>query len=202
MVVNTQNIALLILAAGSSTRMGKPKQLLPWNGTTLLGNAINNALASRSKNVVVVLGSRAEVIRSEILVDGIETVENSNWRLGLGNSIATGIKFLLKKTEDFDGVLIMLADQPLIDTDYLNLMITLFYDVPQSIVATAYENRAGVPALFHRRYFNVLAGLEEDYGAKEIIEHNETEVYKIDPTEKSFDIDTQSQYQYLIKKLK
>lgn len=198
-----KNIGILILAAGSSTRMGHPKQLLPWKNTTLVGNAIQNALATRCEAICVVLGANAKLIHKQAIHHHeIEVIENLAWQSGMGSSIAAGMDFILKKNRDFDGILIMLADQPLIDTDYLNKMITLFYSSTHSIVATAYKNRAGVPALFDKSYFTELAQLTQDYGAKELISQNKNEVLTLDPKEKSIDIDTESEYNQLINKIK
>lgn len=169
MLASKKNIAILILAAGSSSRMGQPKQLLPWKDTTLLGNAIRNATTSTAKAIYVVLGANAKRIQKEIVDGEIEVIENPDWQHGIGSSIGIGMKMLLKKDNDFDGILIMLADQPLIDKDYLNLMITSFYSQREHIIATAYKNRAGVPALFYKAYFNELADLKNDFGAKEQI---------------------------------
>lgn len=202
MARQVKNIAVLILAAGSSSRMGQPKQLLPWKDTTLLGNAIRNAVALNPKSVIVVLGANAKVIREGIADNKFEVIENLQWKSGLGTSIAAGMNFLLKKKSEFDAVLIVLADQPLIDSDYLNLMITSFYNAPQSIIATSYKNRAGVPALFNSSYFYRLSQLEKDFGAKEIIDQNENDVLTIDPKNKSLDIDTQSEYQNIINNIK
>ena len=202
MVASKKNIALFILAAGSSSRMGQPKQLLPWKDTTLLGNAIRNATSSWARTIYVVLGANTKNIRKEIVHNQIEVVENPDWDLGIGSSIAIGMNMLLKKDIKFDGTLIMLADQPLIDKDYLNLMITSFYNQPERIMATAYKNRAGVPALFDKAYFNELECLKNDFGAKELIAQNESEVFTINPYNKSVDVDTKSEYQNLIKKTK
>jgi molybdenum cofactor cytidylyltransferase len=118
-----KNIAILILAAGASSRMGRTKQLLPWQDTTLLGSAIRTARDSNAKSVAVVLGANAESIRGRVNVGrGVKTdadfVENTAWETGLGSSIACGTEFLIEKKIVYDGILIMLADQPLIDTEY------------------------------------------------------------------------------------
>lgn len=202
MLASKKNITILILAAGSSSRMGQPKQLLPWKDTTLLGNAIRNATSSSARAIYVVLGANAKSIRKEIVASEIEVIENPDWQHGIGSSIAIGMKILLKKDNDFDGILIMLADQPLIDKDYLNLMITAFNNQPECIIATAYRNRAGVPALFDKVYFNELEDLENDFGAKELIGKNRDKIFTINPDNKSVDIDTKSEYQNLIKNIK
>lgn len=196
-MASLKNIAILILAAGASSRMGKVKQLLPWEDTDLLGNAIKNAKASNAKSVVVVLGAHVESIQNKITDKGVVIIENKNWRSGLGSSIACGTDFLIKSKNRTNGILIMLADQPLMDTSYLNAMMAAFNTEQETIIATAYKNRAGVPALFSTSYFNKLTKLDDDFGAKKIIDSSE-HVLVLNPGEKTIDIDTKSEYERLI----
>ncbi len=198
-MVSPKNIAILILAAGASSRMGRPKQLLPWQDTTLLGNAIRKAKASDAKTVIVVLGANAASIQNGITEKNIEIVKNMGWSSGLGSSIASGTDFLINKENKPNGILIMLADQPLIDTAYLNAMIAAFNPEQEVIVATAYENRAGVPALFSESYFKKLTKLDDDFGAKKIIDSQKENILVLDLGQRTVDIDTKSDYQKLNK---
>src|SRR5680860_1232621 len=99
------NIAIVILAAGASSRMGQAKQLLPWEDTTLLGNAIRKAKASDANSVIVVLGANAESIRMEISESQIIIIENPIWASGLGTSIARGTCLLYTSPSPRDGLL-------------------------------------------------------------------------------------------------
>ena len=195
------NIAIVILAAGASSRMGQVKQLLPWEDTTLLGNAIRKAKASDANSVIVVLGANAESIRMEISESQIIIIENPIWASGLGTSIARGTDFLIKNKNKPNGILVMLADQPLIDTAYLNAMMAAFNPEQEMIIATAYENRAGVPALFSKDYYKKLITLDDDFGAKEIIDYQKENVMILDLKQKTVDIDTKKDYENLIKNL-
>ncbi|WP_373517677.1 NTP transferase domain-containing protein [Pricia sp.] len=197
-----KNIAIIILAAGASSRMGQTKQLLPWKDTTLLGNAIRTAKASDASSVVVVLGANAESIRKEISDNQIAIVENLVWDLGLGSSIACGTDFLIKKKNKPNGIFIMLADQPLIDTAYLNAMMVAFNPEQDVIIATAYENGAGVPALFSENYYRKLTKLDDDSGAKDLIQSQKENVVVLDLEQKTVDIDTKTDYDNLTRKLK
>ncbi|MDT7830413.1 nucleotidyltransferase family protein [Pricia sp. S334] len=190
-----KNIAVLILAAGASSRMGLVKQLLPWKDTTLLGQTIQTATASDAASVTVVLGANAASIRNGIAKFEVGIVENSDWSAGLGSSIARGTDYLTDKDNKPDGILMMLADQPLIDTVYLNTMMVAFERGQRPIVATRYENRAGVPALFSASLFEELMALENDSGAKDIIE--EHDVLVLDSEGITVDIDTKSDYEKL-----
>ncbi|PKA96403.1 molybdenum cofactor cytidylyltransferase [Flavobacteriaceae bacterium MAR_2009_75] len=197
---NTNNIAILILAAGSSSRMGRPKQLLSWGKTNLIGNAIDQAKNSQSDKIVVVLGANSELIKDKIGRWEVDIVENEDWKAGLGSSLAKGVTHLTEH-ETFDGILVMLADQPLIDSAYLNLLIESFYTTSYSIIATAYSKRAGVPALFDKKFFESLCDLGEDNGAKLIIEQFGHEVLSLDPGKKATDIDTEVDYINLTNRL-
>ena len=118
---DTQNIAVLILAAGNSSRMGeRVKQVLPWKTTTLLGHAVEQASTSMASRTYVVLGAYEEIIRAEVNLDEVVTIQNTNWENGLGNSITAGMEQFSAQSLSYDAVLIMLADQPFIDSNYLN----------------------------------------------------------------------------------
>lgn len=195
-----KSIAIVILAAGASSRMEKTKQLLSYKNTTLLGHAIRSAKGSLAASVVVVLGANAARIRKEITEEDVKILENKNWKRGLGSSIAYGANFLTHAEKIPDGILVMLADQPLIDTAYLNAMIAAF-EAGQEIVATDYGNRAGVPALFGASHYAKLIRLEDDYGARHIIDGHGQGVMVLDPQNKTVDIDTKSDYDQLIKKI-
>ncbi|HDZ14442.1 hypothetical protein LCGC14_0753910 [marine sediment metagenome] len=192
----SKNIGILILAAGASSRMGETKQLLPWEDTTLLGNAIQTAKACGTNSVTVVLGANAAIIKKQIVQSNIHTVENTEWQLGLGSSIACGTKFILQSQPNTEAILVLLADQPLIDTAYLNIMLSA-YNTNAKGVATAYKNKAGVPALFPKSYFEELLTLDDDYGAKTIINNPKENFLVLEPGLKTRDIDTKSDYEDL-----
>lgn len=191
------NFAILILAAGSSSRMGRVKQLLPWKGATLIENAIRQAENSHAARVVVVLGANSEMIKNKVTTKRALFLDNNNWEAGMGTSIACGIDYVSELMENLDGVLIMLADQPLIDTAYLNEMLIHFESSSKNIAATKYKNRVGVPAIFSPVYFRELATLEDDFGAKNILENYKNDVFSIEAQEKTLDIDRQEDFDRL-----
>ncbi len=188
-------IAILILAAGASTRMGKMKQLLPWKGTTLLGNAIQQAENTNAKNIYIVLGANANRIK-EALKTNLHILVNSDWKSGLGSSLAYGVRHIQANKEEASGVLVLLADQPLIDTTFINSLIDNF-EGDTSIVTTGYKNRVGVPAVFGSAYFSQLAGLHKDFGAKELIQQHKDRYIRIEGGAKTIDIDTLEDYEKL-----
>lgn len=193
-----EQIAILILAAGASTRMGRPKQLLPWGETTLLGNAIHQARFV-SKEILVVLGANKDLIE-KTLSSEVNVLFNPDWEQGMGTSIAMGIQKIIQN-QSFDAVLIMLSDQPLLDADYLIQLRTKFFSSTCKIAATSYENNHGVPAIFHRSLFQKLVKLNKDYGAKKLMRQYDQELIDLNPKGKEIDIDTFETYQQLVAKL-
>ncbi|CAM4376955.1 nucleotidyltransferase family protein [Zobellia nedashkovskayae] len=189
-------IAILILAAGASTRMGQPKQLLPWKDTTLLGHAIQTAKSTDAIEVVTVLGANAKLIQSQIKEEVI-FIQNTAWQSGLGGSIACGTEWLLQSNIEFDGLLITLADQPLIDFKYLDKLISTFSEHTDRIIASTYRNRAGVPALFPKKYVNTLLKLDEDFGAKHLLEQEQDTIITIPAENRISDVDTEEDYEQL-----
>ncbi|MDV7138828.1 nucleotidyltransferase family protein [Maribacter sp. TH_r10] len=196
------NIAIVILAAGESSRMQQPKQLLPWGETTLLGQAIETAKTSSAHEVFVVLGANSEMILRQIDRTQINIVLNDNWKKGMGSSISCAVKELIQSKKQFDGLLFMLCDQPFIDTAYLNTMISTFIDEYNDIVATAYENGNGVPVLYDQRFIPDLEKLDGIVGAKEILLKNTQSTTNLKPKGKEIDLDTYEEYLYYLKQSK
>ncbi|WP_420322542.1 nucleotidyltransferase family protein [Flagellimonas sp.] len=194
----SNTIPILILAAGASSRMkGEIKQLLPWGNSTLLGNAINQA-KKVSNAVYVVLGANADKILEVISINA-DIIHNPNWETGMGSSISCGIKHIQKK-ENPKAVLIMLADQPLIDAVFLNELIQKFINGSAEITATIYKNKAGVPSIFDSSLFPELMNLASDVGARTIVEKHAGKTNLVDPNGKEIDIDTKEKYNQLLDK--
>ncbi|WP_269243235.1 nucleotidyltransferase family protein [Flavobacterium limnophilum] len=191
------NIAILILAAGESRRMNAIKQVLPWKNTTLLGNAIEQAIQSKGNAVYVVLGANADRIAPSIAHYGIQSIENKNWKNGLGNSIACGVNFLKENQLHHDAILITLADQPLITAADYNALIDKYAEKEAKIIASETDNTPSVPAIFDAVYFGKLAQLNQDKGAKEILMAAQKEVYMLRSNAQMRDIDTQRAYEEL-----
>jgi molybdenum cofactor cytidylyltransferase len=192
------NIAILILAAGGSTRMGSPKQLLKWKQTTLIGHTIATAQKLELSKTIIVLGANYNSIKTKIERYQVETLINKDWRSGLGNSIAFGVRSILECNLDLDGVLVILADQPLVDTAYLNSLIKAFEIGKRQIIASAYkENKQGVPVLFDKFYFKELSQLNDDKGAKAILQKYANKAIGMNAEGLVSDIDTLDDYKKL-----
>lgn len=178
--------------------MKKPKQLLPWKKDTLIETAITSALGIDNASVFVVLGAYKEEIETKIKSYPIGIIENKDWENGLGTSIVCGIKHI-QKQKKIDGVLLMLADQPLVSTNYLEQIISAFKINSQYIVASKYPNEIlGVPALFDKYYFKDLELLTEDKGAKAILKRYTNNVATVNGSKLLVDIDTEEAYKKLI----
>jgi len=192
---NQKELAVLILAAGASKRMGATiKQLLPWKNTTLLGHTIQQARAV-SANIVVVLGANKAPIKATLGKD-LTVIENPDWKKGMGTSIAIGVNEIAKNST-IKAVLIVLADQPLLEAGYYLELKENFSKCACSIVATLYDTKNGVPAIFAASLFSELSTLDKDYGARKLMLDYKTNTKAIDPKGNAVDIDTPENYERL-----
>ena len=163
------NIQLLLLAAGSSSRMGSAKQLLSWGNKTLIEHQIKELLDTGNL-VSVVLGAYANEIIEVIDELPIEIYINENWKKGMGTSISFGTEKLLVQHSNLDGVLISLIDQPLLNSSHFKKMLNLFQKgKEQIIVSKSKTGWSGAPVLFDKTYFDELLKLKHDEGAKVIM---------------------------------
>ena len=188
------NIAAIILAAGDSSRMGRPKQLLEFNGTSLIRHVATVACASRANSVYAVLGSNAESLNRNIEDLGVKTLINSRWKEGISSSIRCAISAL---PNDADAVIILLCDQPFITSHHLDEMIEAYTRTGNRIVASAYGNRLGAPALFERTLFPELLDLKADKGARTVITSHQQETLSIRFPSAEFDVDYPADYEKL-----
>ncbi|MCH3881008.1 MULTISPECIES: nucleotidyltransferase family protein [Tenacibaculum] len=189
-----QKTAILILAAGSSTRMNATKQLLPYKNTTLLGFAIETAKKTTTNQVFCVLGSNAEIIEESVKKHQVETIFNPNFKAGLSSSIVAGINHITPM--NFDAVLIILADQPKITSAYLNELLKTSVENPTKIIASNYGENNGVPVIFPKNYFKELLLLKGDKGAKNLLKKMHSNLISIKSTN-LIDIDTEEEYKNL-----
>ncbi|MEL6458544.1 MAG: nucleotidyltransferase family protein [Cyanobacteria bacterium J06621_15] len=193
-----KNIGLIILAAGKASRMGKSKQLLAYQGNNLISHAIKTGLNSNCKSVVVVLGAYAEEIKLEIDKLPVQIIENADWETGMSSSIRAGINAIQQSNFNLDAVIIALADQPLISETVFNQLIEKYRETKNKIIAAAYDDIVGVPALFDKNFFSELMNIEGDRGAKALIRKYRDEVLTIPVAEAAIDIDTKDDYEKLL----
>jgi molybdenum cofactor cytidylyltransferase len=187
---------LVLLAAGTSSRLGRPKQLLPYDGVTLLRHAATTALASPCRPVVVVIGAHAGAMRAELAGLDAEIVENALWAEGLSTSIRFGVEAAQRLAPDASAVVLMLCDQPRVTTALIEDLVRAHH-AGASIAASAYAGTVGVPALFAKEFFPRLTGLTRDQGAKRILMDHSDAVVAIDFPGGALDVDTAEDYEGL-----
>ncbi len=188
------------MAAGASSRMEPVKQLLPWNGKTLLEHVYANCRATTATESYVVLGAFADEIIDDWNAPSEHLMINPEWQQGLGSSIAFGVRNILLNKPQLKGILIVLGDQPLIDTAYLDRLISYWQEHDSEIVATRYGDKIGVPALFDQRRFKDLLALDGDRGAQKMLSSESEMIATIDGSSYIADIDTLSDYERIKKK--
>ena len=188
---------VIILAAGSSSRLGRPKQTLTLNKQTLLHRMLNAATVLNCGPVIIVLGANAQLINQNY--KDAHTVINENWQQGMGSSICCGLKKLLEIVPDAEGVFITVCDQPYVT----HLLLQKILDTQQQsnlpIVASSYGDVVGTPALFHQTVFKELLQLAEDKGARQIINKHKNRVAVVDFPLGSVDVDTEEDYARLLQ---
>jgi molybdenum cofactor cytidylyltransferase len=173
------HIVAILLAAGASRRLGQPKQLLMYNGETLLARTIRLANEAGAAQVFAVLGAHAEKIRASIASDNATVVVNDDWEQGIASSIHAGLHALdadapnvLNQDVAIQGALILGCDQPRLTAEHLRALIETFTtQATSTIVASAYAGVHGVPAVFPRAAFPHLLALRGDKGARALLLH-------------------------------
>ena len=190
----------IILAAGASTRMGRTKQLLPMNGgTNLLEMILGETLKSDLNKVCLVLGHKAEEIRSalgqRLQHPKLGIVWNRQYELGLSSSIISGLSQVEKA---YDHVMIILADMPHIDARLINLLLRRYQDSNLPMGAIRINKRRSHPVIFSRKMYHELHDLRGDVGARDLLQKYMDKVCLVDPEEFYGDIDIDTPEDYML----
>jgi molybdenum cofactor cytidylyltransferase len=183
-------IGAVILAAGSSSRMGQPKQLLSLRGETLVRACIDAVSEASCSPVVVVTGSDSEKVHLELADANVIEARNTNWQRGIGSSIRSGVQALIDHAPDVEAVLLMVCDQPAVNTRFVERLIAARDETKKDIVASSYADTIGVPALFDRTLFEDLLSLGDEAGAKSIILQKLERVEQLPFPDGAIDVDT------------
>lgn len=190
-------IAGLLLAAGTSSRMGRPKQTLPLGDRSLLDHALEQALGSDLDLVTLVLGHQAREIREALKTDldhpKLEVIENRHYPNGISTSIIAGLSRVEKA---YDHVMIILADMPRVTSEIINHLIRRYLASNLPLGAVLAREKRSHPVLFSRKFYPELHGLKGDMGARELFLKYPEEVCLVAP-ETPFedgDIDTPQDY--------
>ena len=178
-------LACVLLAAGASTRFGGCKQLALLNGKALLSRALDTLAPLFTEHLHVVLGANREQIQA-VIGSEVSIVEHDDWAAGIGSSIARGVSFATGR-EQYDGVLVALADQPLITRADYQQMVSKFDG--ERIVASQYDHQLGAPTLFPATLFAELTRLEGDSGAKRLLSLHSSSVLALSLPHAATDID-------------
>lgn len=188
---------VVILAAGSSSRLGTPKQILMYKGQTLLQHAVSAANNSGCKPIVLVLGANSEAILMQAQDSHVSIIHNADWQQGMSTSIHLGITEL-QKTPGIDSAIIMLCDQPFVDDVLLNNILQKYQKSHKGIIACTYNNTLGVPVLFEKKYFDQLLLLKGNDGAKKLLSAYADDIAVVDFVKGAVDIDTIGDYEGLV----
>ena len=197
-IMNQSKFAIVVLAAGNSSRLGEPKQLVQYQGQTLLERQVELALA-HTDSVYLVLGSRRDLMTDKVSEYPIHVVENNEWHQGMGKSIAYGVDAL---DENIEQVMLLTVDQwrltskdiakliQCANENYNNIIVSYWLD-------SAANSQYGPPVIFPKAFFTKLIRLEGMQGAKTIVKENKALVQQVKITNAGYDVDTREDLQQL-----
>ncbi|HLL75362.1 MAG TPA: nucleotidyltransferase family protein [Pyrinomonadaceae bacterium] len=197
---NAAGVGAVILAAGSSSRMGSPKQTLQYRGESLLRRAALAALGAGCRPVIVVTGAHAGLSRREL--DGLDVREvlNTHWETGMASSIRAGVGGLVEADPDAAAAVLLLCDQPHVTADVISDLVAAQRATGRPVVASTYGESFGVPAIFGRTIFSELARLEGVAGAKHVIKRFASEAHFLPFYGGEVDVDTPDDFSRLLTK--
>ncbi|MDQ6901446.1 MAG: nucleotidyltransferase family protein [Bacteroidota bacterium] len=195
---HVENCAIIILAAGKSSRLGTPKQIITFQGKTLLQHAVDEAVQTSIQPIVVVVGAHDDAVVKTLDESNIHIIKNLNWEDGISSSIRGGLEALLEINTSIDGVIIMVCDQPHVTHFLLESLLKEQQKSGQPIVASSYENILGTPVLFHKSFFKQLMRLAGDSGARKLIKEHPNTITFVSFPKGNIDIDTLEDYEKLI----
>ena len=195
---NIKKTGIIVLAAGSSSRLGQPKQLLSYQDKSLLENTIEAAKVAGDNLVVVILGGNYQLVAEHIEKTGIRTIYNTAWEEGISSSIRTGLSGLTEEYNDLDAVVLAVCDQPYMTAGLLQSLIDTANNSDKGIVASSYVNTLGTPVLFTSKHFTDLMSFTGQDGAKMLLGKYHDEVVGVPFENGEIDIDTPEDYNRLI----
>ncbi|HTL07507.1 MAG TPA: nucleotidyltransferase family protein [Chitinophagaceae bacterium] len=190
---------IVVLAAGSSARLGRPKQSLLYQGQTLLQKSIAAAMATNTEQVLVVLGATGMELEVPPSTNRLHYMLNTGWQEGMASSIRCGVKAISTQWPEIENVLLMACDQPFVNSEVLDKLVTLQRQTGSLVVASKYRDVAGIPAIFNKALFPALLQLKGDTGAKKIIAAQQERIAWVDFPLGDIDIDTSEDYLRLQK---
>ena len=178
---------ILVLAAGASTRLGQPKQLVKLAGRPALHIVVSNAVAVAGHAVTVVVGAQAREMTHLLAHSPASVIVNRHWEEGMGSSLRFGVASLPPACQ---AVMVLLGDQVAVTADDLKRLMSAWKGEESMIAASVYDQRVGVPAIFPRVCFSELSELRGDQGARKILERNNYRLVRVPMSNASIDLDT------------
>ncbi len=198
----TQPIAIVILAAGNSSRLDRPKQLLFWKGVSLLQNVAEVALESGLGPVLVVTGAYEIASALSVADLPVDLVPNPNWTEGIASGIRCGIEKAQKLVPEVMGATLTPIDQPFVSAAFFKNLAAQQLAGGKGIVATAYAGTKGTPVLFSRSYFSQLQQLTGRQGAKKLLQAFSADVDTVPFAGGECDVDAEEDYERLCESLR
>lgn len=178
---------ILVLAAGASTRLGQPKQLVKLAGRPALHIVVSNAVAVAGHAVTVVVGAHSREMTHLLAHSPASVIVNRQWQEGMGSSLRFGIASLPPGCES---VMVLLGDQVAVTADDLKRLVSAWKGQDSMIAASVYDQRVGVPAIFPRLCFSELSELRGDQGARKVLERNNYRLVRVPMSNAAIDLDT------------
>jgi molybdenum cofactor cytidylyltransferase len=194
----TAALHVLVLAAGASTRLGQPKQLVQIGGRPALHIALSNAVAVAGNAVTVVIGANASDLTYLVAHSPASSIVNRHWEEGIASSLRCGLGVVPASA---DAVMIVLGDQVCVTSDDLKRLLAAWNRQENDIAAATYDRPVGVPAIFPRWCFSDLAALRGDEGARKILQRNPDRVVRVPMPNAGFDLDTPEDLAALTQKM-
>ena len=191
-------VTAIILGAGESSRMGRPKLLLPFGDSTMVGTVISQVLASSVEKTIVVLGSNIESHREVIKNYPVEIVNNEQYREGMFSSVKCGLEAV---PDGADAVMVLLGDQPMIQTEEMDQLIESYRDTEKEIAIATHGNKRGHPILFGRKFISEITGYPVEASLRDLLQKHPSEILEIKTGSDRIlrDIDTENDYQFELK---
>ncbi len=193
-------IVAVVLSAGESSRMGRPKALLPIDGQTFIEKIVGALKKSSVAKVMVVLGHNADEMIQRIEHLRVEILVNPDYKLGQLSSLQVAVR-RLEREPDCDGMLVHLVDHPYVNTELVQTMIKRYEDTGKLIVVPRYNGKRGHPVIFSRKLFSELLAAPVDQGAKAVVNAHRDDTLEIDTEAEgvTVDIDTPELYRQHVK---
>lgn len=192
--MTSTSLSVVIPAAGSSQRLGQPKQLVTYKGQALIQNAVNLAFSVDPVEIIVVTGANAGAVKAVVQHPPVRWIHNPHWSTGMGGSIALGTAAI---NPDSTGLLILLCDQWRLQTQDLQNLATTWQSNPQRIVVAEADGTYMPPVIFPAACFGALQNLSGDQGARKVLGSHAELITPVPMEHAALDLNTQSHLEML-----